>query len=59
MTLISLNMPADGATLESKWASAEPPAAEAQAVDVTAQTTEVDKEVDSTPAQIAESACND
>jgi hypothetical protein len=59
MTLISLNMPADGATLESKWASAEPPATEAQAVDVTAQTTEVDKEVDSTPAQIAESACND
>jgi hypothetical protein len=39
-TLISLNMPADGATLESKWATADGPAADAAAVDVEAAAVE-------------------
>jgi hypothetical protein len=59
VTMINLSMPSDGATLESKWASAEPPATEAQVVDVEAKTTEVATEVDNQPAQIAESACDD
>lgn len=59
VTMINLSMPADGATIESKWASAEPPATEAQVVDVEAAATEVAREVDNQPAQIAESACND
>jgi hypothetical protein len=70
MTLINLQMPADGAGIESKWASAAPagePAAGEQTVDAesveipTEQAAEgsVSHESHTTPPRIAEKPCDD